>query len=460
MSNQLDKILKKSFEDARKKPSGKVWEQIEKELLYKKQKKKIFWMRITAGIALLFGLSSFFFNSFQGDSVLPQAAIGTDHSTEQLVDTDHTPIEATKEQDSFETAPVESSAIATTQHNTTLLNQTKTIPSKSLEKLHIAPTPSTLAYERKEAGSMQSNNTFEGTLASNDDAPKQRDETIIRLTAQKKRLSTKNTSAIDRSSETTYYNSIFASTDDQQRTGEKIYSYTGEESNNSQWVLGGFYAADSPEEYELQDVGTALSTVNGEASFQSTQSYSRGITVAYRINDKFEVNTGITMANRSGYSESNANFYASTEIGTNLGTVDSEGFNTGQYTDKEILADLVTDKNIENTNTIDYQFLEIPLTLQYNFYEGKKVKSFVNTGMSAQITSEYTVTNNDGLVLENQSDIPTQMNALIGAGFEYKVHKKLGFRLNPMMKLYLGDQELNSGKQYYMSFNTGLNYNF
>lgn len=457
MSNQLDKILKKSFEDAKKKPSNKVWEQIEKELLYKKQKRKIFWMRITAGIALLFGLSSFFYNSFQGDA--PIAGAITKNTPELLVDANDASNDTPIEEKSLEKIQNENTLLVNTKSDSEFSNSEKSIAAKLTENIKTTSS-STVDATDKTNRSLQHNNTFEGILASNDLKGQNRNETIIVLEPQKKKLSTTNHRNIKRSSENYYDRNALVTTEPSKYNGEKIYTFTGNETNNSQWALGGFYAADSPEEYELQNTGTALSSVNGEASFQSTQSFSRGVTVAYKINDKFEVNTGITMANRSGFSEGNANFYASTEISTNIGTVDNEGFNTNEYSGTDQFADLITDKNFESINTIDYQFLEIPLTLQYNFFESNKIKSFVNTGMSAQIGSEYTVTSNDGLVLESQSDIPTQMNALFGAGFEYKIHKKIGFRLNPMMKLYLGNREFTSGDRYFMSFNTGLNYNF
>lgn len=462
MSNQLDKILKKSFEDAKKKPSDKVWAQIEKELLYKKQKKKVFWMRITAGIALLFGLSSFLYNSFQNTTQLASNVADTQDVKELLVDADDNS-ENTKtlnENDAIELNNTESTLVSNTETQQPIMATPGNESSLSKTVDYNSDRSSGLAFRNKSNGRNQDNNGSEALLANNNSSDRKRNETTITLAARFKKLPSKTNRNITRSPENYYNNNIIASTDKATEKGEKTYVFTGDESNSSQWALGGFYAADSPEEYELQNTGTALSSVNGEASFQSTRSFSRGITVAYKINDKFEVNTGITMANRSGFSEGNSNFYASTEITTGIGTTDNEGFNSGQYSDTDLLADLVTDKNIENTNTIDYQFLEIPLTIQYNFYEGSKIKSFVNTGMSAQITSEYTVTNNDGIVLENESDMPTQMNALIGAGFEYKVHKNLGFRLNPMMRLYLGERDFNSGDRYYMSFNTGLNYNF
>ena len=193
MSNQLDKILKKSFENAKKKPSDKVWSQIEKELLYKKQKRKIFWMRITAGLALLFGLSSFFYNALQNDTQVASNINHTQSVKEMLVDANDNSENTNSSRDDHSIELNKNTLVSTIDAGNSFATESNLEKRKASTPVDNSDDFVRYANSNKSNSRGRQEGTFEAVLNSDNTPFEKRNETIITLASHSKKLPSKVT---------------------------------------------------------------------------------------------------------------------------------------------------------------------------------------------------------------------------------------------------------------------------
>ena len=224
----------------------------------------------------------------------------------------------------------------------------------------------------------------------------------------------------------------------------------------SKWAVGGVFSPDfslSGAQESIVNLGSDRAGAFGFAqssqvfSNGSSRAFSSGVSLAYEVNQRIELQGGVTFSQRSSTPGS----------GGYIQIQDNSTVATGST----VYADYAS----SFTNT----YLEVPMTMQYSLRPEKKLDVFLTSGVSTQlfIQNESAVASSDERISGfNSVDAaplsPYQWNVLVGAGAEYAFNDHFSMNVEPLMrksmtprgKSYPGNPNLS------VSLRTGLNYHF
>jgi len=209
---------------------------------------------------------------------------------------------------------------------------------------------------------------------------------------------------------------------------------------------------------------TDTSPINASLS-QSTSgenTYAYGVQIAYKLNKKWSVQSGIYLQEMS---------YANKQIAVNtsssrnpFATEFSNGasfsFSTNFIRESAALSDNSFISNLTNTTgnvAQNYGYIEIPIEIKYNFSGNTKLTSEIVTGFSTLFLNKNEVvlsTQNftQNLEAPNLNDINFSGN--FGFDFNYFLTTKWSFNINPMFKVQLNTFSNNANG--FTPFNLGL----
>lgn len=227
----------------------------------------------------------------------------------------------------------------------------------------------------------------------------------------------------------------------------------------SRWAVGGVFSPDfalasaSGKSDGVANDGLGVSTGAGVESFASSpqtynslpsRAFSSGVSLAYEVNRKLELQGGVTYSSRSSIPGSSSSIF------------DREGTNA---------AFAVQDVSTQYSNA----FLEVPMTMKYRLRPEKKLDMFLTSGVSTQLhvknDASVRTADNESIALSGQAVAPLapyRLNALVGAGAEYKFNDHLSMHLEPLMRKAILNQGVNTvgNPNLSVSIRTGLNYRF
>ena len=206
-------------------------------------------------------------------------------------------------------------------------------------------------------------------------------------------------------------------------------------------------------------------------STSGENSYSYGVQVAYQINKKWSIQSGIHLQENS-YANNQVSVNSSSErnpFATAFSNGDVFSFNkNNDITESaQLLGNSVLNAGNSNTGNIsqNYGYVEIPIEVKYNFSNSNKLQTQFVTGFSTLFLNKNEVildTQNFSRTLEAANLNNINFSGNIGFDFNYNLSKKIALNLNPMFKVQFNT--FNNNSNGFAPFNigiyTGIKYQF
>ena len=206
-------------------------------------------------------------------------------------------------------------------------------------------------------------------------------------------------------------------------------------------------------------------------STSGENSYSYGVQVAYQINKKWSIQSGIHLQENS-YANNQVSVNSSSErnpFATEFSNGDVFSFNkNNDITESaQLLGNSVLNAGNSNTGNIsqNYGYVEIPIEVKYNFSNSNKLQTQFVTGFSTLFLNKNEVildTQNFSRTLEAANLNNINFSGNIGFDFNYNLSKKIALNLNPMFKVQFNTFSNNSNgfAPFNMGIYTGIKYQF
>lgn len=216
---------------------------------------------------------------------------------------------------------------------------------------------------------------------------------------------------------------------------------------------------------------TSPINVSLSESTSGENSYSYGVQVAYQINKKWSIQSGIHLQENS-YANNQVSVNSSSErnpFATAFSNGDVFSFNkNNDITEStQLLGNSVLNAGNSNTGNIsqNYGYVEIPIEVKYNFSNSNKLQTQFVTGFSTLFLNKNEVildTQNFSRTLEAANLNNINFSGNIGFDFNYNLSKKIALNLNPMFKVQLNTFSNNSNgfAPFNIGIYTGIKYQF
>ena len=210
---------------------------------------------------------------------------------------------------------------------------------------------------------------------------------------------------------------------------------------------------------------------SNEKTFKNSTSY--GIGIAYNLNKRFVVKTGVSNLNLD-YDTENIAFYSSYEDQSRISNTNIERNSNGKYLvlkhEKDRSKIIAENELFQSGQTLGNlnqktQYIEVPLELSYAVLN-KKFGVAIKGGMSTLFLTEnvVSITSEDGNMqigkASNLNNVHFSSN--IGLGLSYSFMKNLQLNLEPTLKYQINTFNKNSNNfsPYVIGVNTGISYKF
>jgi len=194
-------------------------------------------------------------------------------------------------------------------------------------------------------------------------------------------------------------------------------------------------------------------------------SYSYGVKFAYKLNNKFSVQSGVNLINL-GYTTNN--IYVTPGVSvvefSNLSTSPTTIGKPQQFATSKLRELNAIDPNKGTLNQV-FGYVEIPVELKYSVTDGKLGVNLVG-GFSTLLLNKDEVfieTNTITQSLGSSNNLRAiNFSGNIGVDVDYSIRKNLFINISPMFKMQTNTFSKNSGsiQPYYLGVYTGLNYKF
>jgi hypothetical protein len=203
--------------------------------------------------------------------------------------------------------------------------------------------------------------------------------------------------------------------------------------------------------------GSGVDSQFRENPTSGNSSYSYGVKVAYKLNNKFSVQSGVNLINLG---------YTTNDIYVTPG-VSVIGFSN--LSNNPILGknEIASSKEIDNSGSLNqvFGYVEIPVEVKYNVVNGKLGVNVVG-GFSTLLLNRdevFVETSDFSQSLGSSNNLRSvNFSGNIGLDLDYSIHKNLFINVSPMFKVQTNTFSRNSGsiQPYYLGVYTGLNYKF
>lgn len=235
----------------------------------------------------------------------------------------------------------------------------------------------------------------------------------------------------------------------------------------------------APVYYNTIGNGSPINSQFSDNNKEGDVNMSYGINVAYQLNDKLSIRSGINKVN-FGYNTQDIAFTSSTQgaaiqnvnygaRASNIKVIDNLANNAQQpsqdsFISQEVLA-LNDVGSFEGSMNQQFGYLEVPLELKYRVLDKKLGVNIIGGISSLFLTKNQITVESSSLVTEigkanNLNN--TNFSTNIGIGFDYKFNKVIQFNIEPMFKYQLNAFSNSAGgfKPYSVGVYTGLSFKF
>ncbi|CAM4435070.1 outer membrane beta-barrel protein [Flavobacterium terrigena] len=238
----------------------------------------------------------------------------------------------------------------------------------------------------------------------------------------------------------------------------------------SKWAVNSYV---SPIFFNSFTSGSPISDefASNEKTFNNSTSY--GVGVAYALNKRFSIKTGISNLNLD-YDTEDIAFYSSFEDQSKIANTNIERNANSKYLvlkhEKNVSKNTVENQvmqSSQNTGNLNQrtQYIEVPLEMSYAILN-KKFGVAIKGGMSTLFLTENEISIKapDGNMqigkASNLNDVHFSSN--VGLGFSYNFMKNFQLNLEPTLKYQINTFNKNSEdfSPYVIGVNTGISYKF
>ncbi|UAM98089.1 PorT family protein [Polaribacter litorisediminis] len=203
-------------------------------------------------------------------------------------------------------------------------------------------------------------------------------------------------------------------------------------------------------------------------STKGENSFSYGVQVAYNINKKWTIQSGIHLQEMS-FSNNQIAVFSSSQ--TNSASTEfisgaSFSFHRNNYENAGISENSITNAISYNGNiTQNYGYVEIPIELKYNLSNSEIFKTQIVTGFSSLLLNKNSIRlNADNLSTSGKASNLNTLNfsGNLGFDFNYLLNKNWSLHVNPMLKVQFNtfNENANNFAPFYLGIYSGLTYQF
>jgi hypothetical protein len=440
----LDHLFQEKLQNFEQEPKPDVWGQIQNKMQQKKKRRVAAWWWYAAAAIIALGLFVFWpdgpsSDQFRTDPVLTKSPKNEDLKTNPLENNKNNDVKNTLQN----TAPIQENEPLITEKVREEIGPKKTqspLPKSTISKEAIAQTlpekekrfkSDKIAVQQQEDVKDKKDlvNLLENKGDKRQEKPdvemlKKADSTqIIPITQKKKAL----VAQID----------------------EDILEDT---SRKKKWSLRPLVAfstmlnsANSPAGNSFADNATSGNT-----------SLNYGLSVAYEVNDKLILQTGVMTQNVS-FNTQDVLLIQQDNVSTassDIGFRDGISYNVS-----------IADQNAELNQVIRY--VEIPVEAKYRITKSNKIRSYVIGGFSSLFLQNDDVILLSDVVGASELGNANNLNTLnfsgnFGLDLDYQINNNLFFNINPMVKVHLNTFARNSNgyRPYFVGVYSGIKYQF
>lgn len=484
----LEQLFREKFKDFQETPDDKVWKSIEASL-EKKQKKRIvpIWWQL-GGVAALLAVVFYINNPFDNGAVIDKPMI-TDVEKEDQVNPRTEQNDFKKDIDSSTSFP-RSTELTEINASDQESKREKSDDEKNLRKNLINNEPLVTNAPLQKNKQLVSNENPDNLKKNQEQNIQQNVTTVIDnqeavaevIDNVDGDLNDKNFNAVDpnnienskaaeeviaENSEENDGKSIFEAIEEQQE--EKAVA----ESSSGKWSVG---PAVAPVYFNGIGEGSPVHSNFSPNSKSGNVNLSYGLNIAYELNKRLSVRTGIHRVNY-GY-DTNEIVFSSSLNASNNQDINNIDYSQGS---KTLVVESALSPAAEATNsTADFLarspqlegrmvqqigYMEVPLELNYAMIDKKFGMNLIG-GMSSLFLVDNAVSlESDGLVTEmgeanNVNDV--NFSANIGLGLNYKFSNKIQANLEPVFKYQLNTFSNTAGdfRPFSIGVYSGLSFKF
>lgn len=214
----------------------------------------------------------------------------------------------------------------------------------------------------------------------------------------------------------------------------------------------------APVYFNTFNQGSSLGNQFKNSTTTGGTSYSYGIKLAYKLNNKFTLQSGVNLINL----ESNTN---NVYITPGVAVLDLSAINTEPYSIDKGVASRAVAKEGSSTISQQFGYVEIPVEIKYNLVDGKVGINLIG-GFSTMLLNKDEIYLKGSDIYQNIGNSnnlrPINFSGNLGVDIDYSIRKNLYLNVSPMFKVQTNTLSKNSEGvlPYYIGVYTGLNYKF
>ncbi len=243
---------------------------------------------------------------------------------------------------------------------------------------------------------------------------------------------------------------------------EKSAEETKEKSKTKSWSVSPTVAVLNSNSFsESSPIDASLSN-----STKGNTSYSYGVQVAYQLNKKWTLQSGIHLQ-EMGYSNTNVAVNPVTSSSANVVFSSGENYALNDVSQESFSSNSISISrgSLDGELNQKYGYVEVPIQIKYNFLEGKKLKTELVVGFSSLFLNKNDVTlNTTNFSTSGEANNLNSINfsGNLGIDLNYQLGNKWSLNINPMLKTQLNTfkNDSNGFQPYFIGVYTGLSYQF
>ncbi|MGK0413184.1 MAG: hypothetical protein ACJA1B_001386 [Polaribacter sp.] len=237
-----------------------------------------------------------------------------------------------------------------------------------------------------------------------------------------------------------------------------------DKNNSNRWAIAPVFAVLKSNSFS----NTSPIDANLANSTKGENSFSYGVQVAYNINKKWTIQSGIHLQEMS-FSNNQIAVFSSSQ--TNSGT--TEFISGASFSFQRNISENIDASGNSMTNAISYNgnisqnygYVEIPVELKYNLSNSEIFKTQIVTGFSSLLLNKNSIRlNADNLSTSGKASNLNTLNfsGNLGFDFNYLLHKNWSLHVNPMLKVQFNtfNENANNFAPFYLGIYSGLTYQF
>jgi hypothetical protein len=468
MSDQknLDRLFQEKLQNFEQEPRPDVWGQIQDKMQQKKQRRFAFWWLYAAAAIIILGLFILWPEGSGTDSAPMDPIITkTPKSDDQL--TDPTKKTTPQIENTFESpGPVKEIQEVITENSVEENIPTKKNRSTRKNSVTQEVIAQNVSKEKKPSQNPELNSERNNTFVAFKEDKQNDQNTLTDLQKSKEKLQEKPVFEIVKKADSLKTNPI---TQKKKALVAQVDEEIIEETQESKkWSVRPLVVFSTMMNSTSSPAGNSFAdnATSGNASL------NYGLSVAYEINDKLTLQTGVMTQNVSFNTEDvlliqqNNVSSASPDLGFREGaSYIISGANSLRTVGNSSAAISVADRNAELNQVIRY--IEIPVEAKYRLTKSEKIRSYVIGGFSSlflqndELILLSDVVGTAGLGSSNNLNT-VNFSGNFGLDFDYQINKNLFLNINPMVKVHLNTFAGNSNgyQPYFVGVYSGVKYQF